>query len=270
MYQMTDADVAREFLQYRVIRSVFSRSVNRQTEIALKGGFAMRAMFGSHRATKDIDLQQDGSKIPLSRLQGMMRSAIREALSDTGMTNVRISEPKQTETVARWKIGGITPAGSEIHLTIEVSRRGMPEQVKVVHGMNGKIKDVDVVTYDESAMAASKVIALVAAPHRVAIRDVWDLDILIRMEARPPLDMISFLNQEESVSMLYAKLEMMTWEGFQTEVAPYLDAKTRMEFKIDDFETMKIRVATSVEKWLSELSEINHNKKIETADFAPA
>lgn len=269
---MTDADVAREFLQYRIIRSIFGRSVSKQVEhaeIALKGGFAMRAMFGSHRSTKDIDLQQDGSKISLPRLQGMMRSAIREALSDTGMTQVRVSEPKQTETVARWKIGGFTAAGSEIHLTIEVSRRGMPDRVKVVHGMNGNIQDVDVVTYDESAMAASKVIALVAAPHRVAIRDIWDLDILIKMEARPPLDMIAFLNQEESVSMLYDKLEMMTWEGFQTEVAPYLDARTRATFTEDDFDMMKIRVAASVEKWLSDLDKIKE-KQEEMEVYAPA
>lgn len=263
---MTDADAVREMLQYRLIRAVFTRSIIRQHEIALKGGFAMRALFGSMRATKDIDLQQDGAAVPLRRLQTMMREAIGDALKNTGMTDVAITEPKQTDTVARWKINGRSPAGSQVHLTIEVSRRGMPhDHLAQVPGPPGACgTDVDVLTYDRHAMAAAKTIALVSTPQRVAIRDIWDLDILISMRAEPPLDMIAAFADEDRIRLLYDKLEMMSWDDFRNEVAPYLDTRTRLEFTAADFETMKIRVGLTVEQWLRQAAAQR------PADSAPA
>ena len=54
------------------------------------------------------------------------------ALQGSGLTQTSISEPKQTDTVARWKISGRTSTGEDLHLTVEVSRRGIHDLGHVV------------------------------------------------------------------------------------------------------------------------------------------
>jgi predicted nucleotidyltransferase component of viral defense system len=250
------ADIARELLQYEIIKEIFSRSVDR--EIVLKGGFAMRALFGSARRTKDIDLQQDARKHSLPHLQAIMRSAIKATLASGMLTQVTISEPKQTETVARWKVGGKTHAGSIVHLTIEVSRRPLPSDhlvdvpMRASHfsGMSRADETTMVSSYSPEAMAASKTIALLSH-HRLAPRDLWDLDILISMNVTPPAEMIAHLQNAESRSLLFDKMEMMTWDLLQSEVIPTLPRSAAKAMTEERFEDMKIRVALAIDKWLT-------------------
>lgn len=120
---MNNSTLVRELLQTRILAAIFSDTVKH--EIVLKGGMAMRAALGSTRMTKDIDLGQSPD-IPLTRLQSVMRGAIKKALSTNLLHDVVVSEPKQTDTVGRWKINGQTDGGSHVQLTVEVSRRGLP------------------------------------------------------------------------------------------------------------------------------------------------
>ena len=50
-------NLERDLVQTRLLCAIFSRSVKNQ--IVLKGGLAMRLLFGSQRYTKDIDLGQN-------------------------------------------------------------------------------------------------------------------------------------------------------------------------------------------------------------------
>lgn len=250
----SDAEVARELLQYEVVRSIFVKSTER--EIALKGGFAMRALFGSARHTKDIDLQHDARRANLARTRTLIRSAIRNAVATGILEDVRISEPKQTDTVARWKIGGRTAGGSQVALTIEVSRRPMPGddcltrmEMQPPAEVGGALVMVD--TYSADAMAGAKTIALLSE-NRLAPRDLWDLDILITMRAEPPPHMIDHLRTERARQALFDKLDTMSWKLFREEVLPTLPAGVAEALDQDAFEEMKIRVALAVEKWLTD------------------
>ena len=242
---LSDERITRETLQWHLLESIFARAV--RGEVLLKGGFALRALLGSERDTQDIDLQQDPQRVPLGRLQKLMRGAIRQALGSGLLLDPVITEPKQTSTVARWKINGRTRIGSRIHLTIEVSRRGLPDErhwADVTHGAGTQIT-----SYDRHALAATKVHALLSET-RVAPRDLYDLDVLIRMKAVPPPSMIAGLCNEEGRERLYQKLDLITWDLFRAQVLPHLPEQQAAAFTQDDFDALQVRVGLAVDHWL--------------------
>ncbi len=175
--------VVRDVLQARLIGAVFSASAG---ELVLKGGLAMRTSHRSQRYTKDVDLQT-GPQVPQARVTGIIRKALKQAAETGFLKQVSITEPKQTDTVQRWKVAGVV-GSSHINMTVEVSRRGLPPPEDLVTtqvvDLAGQARPV--YSYSASAIAASKVVALVA-PNRVAARDLYDLDLLITMEVNPPI-----------------------------------------------------------------------------------
>ncbi|EQD61115.1 protein containing DUF1814, partial [mine drainage metagenome] len=178
-------NIKRDLIQSRLLSAIFSRSIKNQ--VVLKGGMAMRVLFGSQRYTKDIDLGQNQDQ-SLRSLQSMMRLAIKDSVQGF-LENVSVTEPKQIDTVARWKIGGnVIGGGTEIHITVEVSRRGVPEghvvQKNFIPPKESYAQTTVIDVYDHDAMIFSKVIAL-HSENRVAPRDLYDLHIMISSEVRP-------------------------------------------------------------------------------------
>lgn len=176
---------ARELLQARLMGRLFAQRVH---DLALKGGLALRAAYGSYRATKDIDLDA-GETLHLSDVQARVRRAIRQATATGVVRDVVVSEPKQTDTVARWKILGHEPVtGAPVHLTVEVSFRDRidPASVCEVPFQPSSADPVSVLTvYTAPALAFKKVQALLA-PGREAVRDLSDLFLLIEAHVEPP------------------------------------------------------------------------------------
>jgi hypothetical protein len=76
----------------------------------------MRVLTASARYTQDLDFDHDPHR-SLTSLQKTIRAAIARALQGSGLTQTSISEPKQTDTVARGKISGRTSTGEDLHLT---------------------------------------------------------------------------------------------------------------------------------------------------------
>lgn len=251
----SESALTQELLQYQIVSALFARTVRH--EVVLKGGLALRALYGSQRATQDIDLQQD-STTPLARLQRQMRAALKEALAGGLLRDPVITEPKQTDTVARWKVNGTTAAGSHIHLTIEVSRRGLPPSealaVQPMRSPEGTARGVLVDTYTPGALAATKVWAFLDTI-RVAPRDLYDLDLLIRMEAVPPKTMLAALRTPEARARLYEKSEAYTYALFRTQVLPHLPPGEASRWTEEVFETMKVRVTLAVAAWLEDTPE---------------
>lgn len=242
--------IEHELIQARLLSAIFSRSVRNQ--VVLKGGMAFRALFGSQRATKDIDLAQDASR-SLASLQRLMRQSI-QASAQGFLQDIQVTEPKQTQTTARWKIHGRTAQGTEIALTVEVSRRGIPEDhIEARHYLppeDAHTSAVEIDVYSPGALAASKVFAL-AADNRVAPRDLYDLDLLVRMKVSPPADLLAALGDpEQVVRRIWDKLDLMTWEQFQSEVSPFLPPSVGERLTEGDFDAMRLRVGEAVQSWL--------------------
>lgn len=253
---MKNTTLVRELLQTRILSALFAETMRH--ELVLKGGMAMRTSCGSARMTKDIDLGQSPG-VPLERLQSVMRSAIKKALSTQLLNDVTVSEPKQTDTVGRWKINGHTEGGSHVQLTVEVSRRGLPPDghIKTVnyippveYGVPPTLVDV----YDMQAMAASKVQAILGE-NRLAARDLFDLNLLIEMKVTPPVELLSGLGPdylESAMNEIWSKVDMFTYEQFKSEIFPYVSEQVASRLTEDVFEDMRITVASNVEQWLAE------------------
>lgn len=252
----------RELLQARLISSIFAEAAHQ--EVVLKGGFAMRAVMGSIRRTKDIDLAQN-PEVSQRRLQGLMRRAIRSALATGLLQDVAISEPKQTETTARWKINGRTDSGSQVQLTIEAKRHPLPRDHVVQHPFEppkaSHSAPVLVETYDATALAAAKTLAL-TADNRSAVRDLYDLHVLITMSVTPPLDLLSGLEPAQLEAMaerLWTKIEALDYARFNTELAPYLPSEVSRAIDADTWETMRLNVGNHLESWFAELRAGGHS-----------
>src|ERR1700686_2608153 len=101
------------------------------SSLVLKGGAALRVLTGSARFTQDLDFDHDPHR-SLASLQNTVRTAIDRAIHGSGLIDTSVSESKQTETVARWKISGRTRTGEDLHLAGGGSRRQTPDPTHVL------------------------------------------------------------------------------------------------------------------------------------------
>src|SRR5712671_7968004 len=114
----------RDSLQQRLLTHLYRGTES--SSLVLKGGAAMRVLTESARYTQDLDFDHDPHR-SLASLQNTVRTAIDRAIHGSGLIDTSISESKQTDTVARWKISGRTSTGENLHLAVEVSRRRAPD-----------------------------------------------------------------------------------------------------------------------------------------------
>lgn len=247
----------REIIQSRLLAFLFSNSTD--NPLVLKGGMAFRAAFQSSRMTKDIDLDQLAGR-SLESLQHLVRRAI-NLTARNFLTDVRVSEPKQTDTTARWKISGVTRFGTSIAFSLEVSRRGFTPQNHIIKKRyfpheRSRISAVQINVLDADALAASKIYAL-WSPNRVAPRDLYDLYFLIQMNIKPDPDFFSGIkNKKEFIHELWEKINIIEWPQFQTEVLPFLDKAEAASINEEVFNEIRLGVGESVEEWI--VSDLSH------------
>lgn len=216
----------KDLLQARFLSRMFAHDVSHTTErLVLKGGMAMRVAHGSARHTKDIDLDADHD-MDLASVQTCVRRSIKEATGGGWLENVKVSEPKQTHTTARWKIQGTLPqTNTVLHLTVEISFRhhiGAHETVRVPFAGDPS-SAAQIPVYNDEVLLLNKVEALLS-PNRDAPRDVVDLFILFKAGVTVTPGRLSerLLGPWDACRMqdLWNKLESMDEERFETEVRP--------------------------------------------------
>lgn len=261
-------DWTRSLVQARLVSEIFS---DRVKGFVLKGGMAMKVRYAQSRATQDIDLDSLND-IPLFEMQKLMRNAIERALSDNLLEHVVISEPKQTETTARWRIRGIDKNTHQpLTLTVEVSRRDnvldhefneMPYQYEKVNA--------SVLVYKSEALAFKKVKALLA-PSREAPRDISDLFLMIKGQVDPPVAQLKeFLKQstvEDITGLLWQKIDSMDFKRFKSEVLPSLPATSQAQEWYKSWDDVRLEVGQKVEDWLR-LAQQELRQELEEASSA--
>ena len=258
-----DDMLVREMLQTRLLHAIFRRSADRQL-LVLKGGLALRTALHSSRMTKDIDLDANpAAHTTLAQIQKTLCDSINEVLAFGLIENAVITEPKQTDATARWKINGNLPGGgSHIHLTVEISRRGSIPQGHITEKefsppAEYNIAPFKVVRLDDQALAAAKTLALVSH-NRVAPRDLFDLAFLIRSEVTPPIDILAQQSTEELqrlIDELWPRIEQMDWDRFRIEVLEYIAPADRAKITEKDYENMRLQVGDTVTDWLDQAME---------------
>lgn len=262
MNQSMELAVVREALQSRLLVELMGNAMHK--ELVLKGGMAMRAVHGSVRYTKDIDLDAD-LKYSKGRVQGIVKRSIERAVSSGLIANAKVTEPKQTETTLRWKIVGTQPGSdAPLNLTVEVSRRATIANDHIIEvplpaAYGGGAPGVKVQVLDSQAIAVTKVLAL-TDPKRMAPRDLYDLHVLIEAKVDDPTHLLLSLPEAgvrlpQAMAELWPKIEAMTYEQFKSDVIPYLPDNVAKAIDEDAFEDMRLQVGTSVEKWLKAATE---------------
>lgn len=214
----------------------------------------MRVLTASARYTQDLDFDHDPRR-SLASLQKTVRAAIARATRGSGMTNASVSEPKQTDTVARWKISGRTSAGADVNLTVEVSRRAAPDLSHVIKTpveiSDRTLPRVYVSVYDEQALADSKLAALLDA-RRAAPRDIYDLDVLFARSTCPSTAGVERVGGPEGlVRRVGEKLDLMGWPLFRDQVLPALPREVQAHIDEDEYLAMKVRVLERLERCLA-------------------
>jgi predicted nucleotidyltransferase component of viral defense system len=249
--------VVREALQSRLLVELMGNALHK--ELVLKGGMAMRAVHGSVRYTKDIDLDAD-LKFSKARIQGIVKRSIEYVVNSGLITDAVVTMPKQTETTLRWKIVGRQPgSNAPLHLTVEVSRRAslinghvieVPLSSEYLAGASNAIVQV----LNSQAIAFTKVLAL-TDPKRMALRDLFDLHVLIKAEVNEPSTLLASIPFAETklpmaLAELWPKIEAMSYAQFKTDVMPYLPSVVAQAIDEDTFDGMRVEVGSNVEKWL--------------------
>lgn len=248
---MASLSRVRDALQQRLLTHLYRGSES--SSLVLKGGVAMRVLTESARYTQDLDFDHDPHR-SLASLQKTVRSAIDRAMQGSGLTHVAISEPKQTDTVARWKISCRTSAGEDLHLTVEVSRRRTPDLVHVikvpVQIADRTLPRVYVSVYDEQALTDNKLSALLDE-RRTAPRDIYDLELLLARGVCPSAQAVERVGGHPTLlPRMSEKLELLGWALFRDQVLPVLPREIQANIDEEEYLAMKIRLLESLERCL--------------------
>jgi len=238
----------RDTIQQRLLTHLYRGPES--SGLVLKGGAAMRVLTESARYTQDLDFDHDPHR-SLGSLQKTVRSAVERALRGSGLSQTSISESKQTDTVARWKISGQTAAGEGLHLTVEVSRRRAPDLSHVlkipIQVADRTLPRVYVSVYDEQALADNKIAALLD-DRRTAPRDIYDLELLLSRGICPgPVVVEHFGGHAALAQRVIRKLDLMDWALFRDQVLPALPRDTQSHIDEEEYLAMKLRLVEAIE-----------------------
>jgi predicted nucleotidyltransferase component of viral defense system len=249
---MATLSQARDAFQRRLLTYLYRGPES--SGLVLKGGAAMRVLTQSARYTMDLDFDHDPHR-SLSSLQKTVRTAIGRAVQGSGLVGTSISESKQTETVARWKISGRTDTGESLNLTVEVSRRRAPDPNHVlkipVQIADRTLPRVYVNVYDEQSLADNKIAALVDE-RRTAPRDIYDLELLLAREICPSGSVVDHLGGKAALMKRIAdKLDLMSWALFRDEVLPTLPVELIAHIDEDEYLAMKLRLLETLERCMA-------------------
>ncbi len=250
----------REQFMELVIREIFLR---KGSGFVLKGGAALRSLYGENRLTKDVDLDFTNPKRTAESLHNTISRSIDNAARGLAIRDLVVSRPGKGEQSPRWKLNFSDYLGHEFHVEIEVSRdpkRVVPGNVIQQRFLPQAAKGITrfwVDIYDGPALIATKIAALLG---RELPRDVYDLDLLIGAVPPPDYEQIQWaldranLTGDSAVEMLNARLDALTWNRFQTELQDSLLVEIAERFDEAEWSSCKQRVGEYVEQLLQELA----------------
>ena len=259
MYDPADHGFSRQMraidqCQMGLLRAV---SIHYGARLYLKGGMAMRALFGSLRLTKDIDFERDPS-LTTANLKTTVQQCLGTAALAAALRAPEISITKETATTLRLVLRAKLLTEEPVRYEVEISGRSLPpsahlKRINVVPPITYRMTQFAVNTYDEHAMAAAKTVAL-HADNRSVPRDIFDLSDLLAQGANPValLALRPTLRLQEMAGNTMAYVDAIGWARANEELLPYLPLGVRESFDSDAWDTMRLSVAEKVDTWLAQ------------------
>jgi predicted nucleotidyltransferase component of viral defense system len=243
----------RDRTQMQFIALLVRQGANR---LILKGGMAMRALYGSTRLTKDVDFDCEDN-VSQQSMQTHMNKALLQAARLAGLTGAEVAQTKRGERSARWRIVGTAASDVKIVWEAEVSRRGVPppefvETRPFETPIAYRIPPFTVRVYGAAAMAGGKVNALLS-DNRSVPRDVYDLSELVRHGADPTELWVRHIPPEvlqRKRAAIMAKIEGIDFALAAAELLPYIAPDMRQAIDEDRWDEIRLDVAHHVERWM--------------------
>jgi len=228
------------------------------SRLILKGGMAMRALYGSTRLTKDVDFDCEDN-VSQQSMKSHMSKALLQAARLAGLTGAGVDQTKQGDRSARWRIMGTAAGDIKIVWEAEVSRRGVPppefvETRPFETPIAYRIPPFSVRVYGAAAMAGGKVNALLS-DNRSVPRDVYDLSELIRHGANPTELWVKHIPPEvlgRKRAAIMAKIESINFPLANAELLPYIAREIRQSINESRWDEIRADVAHHVEQWMDE------------------
>ncbi len=201
----------------------------------LKGGCNLRFFHQSVRYSEDMDL--DLGEIGAGAFRDKVREVLAsrpfaQVLEARGVAIERVSEPKQTDTTQRWKLG-LRAQGAALPLPtkIECSRRGLEDgsilgSVDPIVARAYRLPPFMVNHYDGASALRQKIGAL-AGRRETQARDVFDLHHLLAggdtLRASPERD-------EDVVERARANALTVDFGRFKSQVLAYLEPEAQAQY----------------------------------------
>jgi predicted nucleotidyltransferase component of viral defense system len=222
----------------------------------VKGGQNLRLFFESvrHSDGLDMDVSVTSPETLKKKVNKILASTyFKKTLLLHGIEIEKVSMPKQTGTVQRWKlelkVQGLT---DPVHTKIEFSRRET-EAVPVVGPVAKPIADA----YGSSPFSAahygvaesiSQKISALADPKRNRARDLFDLAMLLERYVKD-VGAVNTLQPTKDKAREALKLATeMTFDKYKAEVLPYLARAARKEHgSLESWEGKKAIVISALE-----------------------
>lgn len=233
----------------------------------LKGGMAMRALYGSTRLTKDVDFDCEDN-VSRQSMQAQMPKALTQAARVAGLTGIAVAQTKRADRSNRWRVQGATDDGIQTTWEVEVSRRGIPPaefiETRTFEVPNAyRIPNFGVRVYGPAAMAGGKVNALLSE-NRSVPRDVYDLSELIRNQADPTplwIRRVPRETLERKHAAVMAKIDRIDFALANAELLPYIAPDMRNGIDQARWDEIRLDVAEHVERWITQA--IQHARSAE-------
>ena len=240
--------------QVALLREVVGQYGNRLT---LKGGMAMRAVFGSLRLTKGIDFDRDPS-LSLESAKGGLPKTLSRAATNAGIRQAVAEITKLTKTTVRARLAGQSLSGIAVRFEVEVSGRGTLAEgsrrtATVIPPASYAMAPFVVESYSNDMLAAMKVAAAMSDARNVP-RDIYDLHDLSLAGANPA---VLLATQPASVledirDKVFGKLDLIEYGLAQQELLPYLPIDVRESLDEDRWIEYSLTVGLAVQQWASE------------------
>lgn len=243
--------------------------------LVVKGGMAMRVAFGSLRLTKDIDFDR-AANVSANAVKGLVKHGMQFAAQVAGVRDLAIDVTKNTQTTIRMRMSGKTHDGIAVRFEAEVSGRQAPaaeelQRRKVVPPMAYMLSSFELQTYSLSAMAASKVKAVLADLRNVP-RDVADLKQLIDFGA-DPVHLLATESEDRLHELrrdVLGKLAQISYEMARTELFPYLPPAESASITKTQWEDDVLRISATVDDWLDQALGRHGNGNVPGGSAEPA
>jgi len=211
----------REKLQARAIKEI---GVAFGKRVVLKGGGALRFVFGSPRESEDLDYDVEPALTKEKLAEKMVK-----VLKTLG---VEFSAPKQTQTVQRWKIV-LLPG---IPFKLEFSRREeiLPAEIRVttVDFSPWNLKESGMVCHYPLDVLFRQKLSAMTSLHRLASRDVFDLYFITALAVRAGVTLV--LPGEVTAKSVLDKVMEISEQQVREELFPLLPPEIRETFEYAD------------------------------------